>query len=174
MVTDAIMEQAYQWLCNQRKDRSHNNSVWDLRFNWENLKPALQHQLLTGTYRLCPLRSYQIKDEFISSWDAIDSLVLKALTITIQPLFSFTEFAHCTHLKNGGGIHSALKKVAENQESYQHLLKSDAYHYYESIDHDVLLDAFKGIVDYIERWTSWSRSVLNCCEELACLSEKCL
>jgi RNA-directed DNA polymerase len=146
MATDGIITQAYEWLCHQRKERSHNNSVWDLRHHWERLKPELQHQLLNGTYQLSPLRSFKINDETFSSWDAMDSLVLKALTITIQPLISFAELPHCTHLKTGGGIHGALGKVAEHQENYQHLLKCDAYHYYESIDHDVLLTAFKALV----------------------------
>ncbi len=92
LTSNTILEQAYAWICSQRKDSSHNNSVWDLRFNWTTRMPELQRQLLTGVYHLSPLRSYNINDEFISSWDATDALVLKALSLALQPLFSIDAF----------------------------------------------------------------------------------
>ena len=140
---DKNLERAFQWLCKQRAERHFNNSVWDLRFNWHRIKPKLQRCLLAGEFRLSPLRSYKINNKFISSWEAIDSLVLKALSYTLQPLFSHDDYPQCTHLKNAGGIHSALKQVAQHKADYQHILKSDVYHYYESIDHDVLLSLLK-------------------------------
>ncbi len=143
LVTDAILDRAYSWICSQRKDAHHNNSVWDLRFNWIQLKSELQHKLLTGNYRFSPLRRFKINDEFISSWDAMDALVLKALSITLQPLFSISEFPHCTHLKGAGGIHAAIRQVHQKASQYHHVLKSDAYHYYESIDHSILMALMK-------------------------------
>jgi len=139
MVSDTVLETAYAWVCSQRKASRHNNSVWDLRFNWIEFKSDLQNQLLTGSYKFSPLRRFEIKNEFMSSWDAVDALVLKALSITLQPLFSMEQYSSCTHLKGGGGIHAALRHVAARAGDYQHILKSDAYHYYESIDHQVLL-----------------------------------
>ncbi len=147
LTSNTNLEQAYAWICSQRENSSHNNGVWDLRFNWDTLKPELQRQLLAGKYHLSPLRSYNINGEFISSWDATDALVLKALTLTLQPLFSIDEYPHCTHLKGGGGIQSALQLVANHKSAYQHILKSDAYHYYESIDHQVLLAALEKVCD---------------------------
>jgi retron-type reverse transcriptase len=150
---NATMELAYQWLCKQREEQSHNNSVWDLRYNWETVKPLLQNQLLTNAFRLSPfafrlspLQSHLINGEYISSWTAIDALVLKALSLTLQPLFTPDEYTHCTHLKNAGGIHTALKNVSCNKSRYHHVLKSDVYHYYESIDHGVLLTLLKQYV----------------------------
>tara|TARA_R110000868_G_scaffold242490_2_gene498001 strand:- start:58 stop:1116 length:1059 start_codon:yes stop_codon:yes gene_type:complete len=134
-----MMDAAYNWVCHQRRDSGHNNSIWDLRYNWASLKPQLQHQLRTGTYTLSALKSSCIKGEWLSSWSALDALVLKALSLTLQPLFTPEQYSHCTHLKDAGGIHAALKQVSINQDHYQHILKSDAYHYYESIDHQVLL-----------------------------------
>jgi len=147
MASNDILELSYSWVCKQREPRSHNNSVWDLRFNWATRKAVIQSQLLSGEYRLSPIRSYDIDGEFISSWDASDALVLKALTLTLQPLFSTASYTHCTHLKDAGGIHQAVKQVRQNQTSYKHILKSDAYHYYESIDHHVLLTALESYVD---------------------------
>jgi RNA-directed DNA polymerase len=73
----------------------------------------------------------------------MDAVVLKAVALTLQTLFSVESYPHCTHLKGAGGIHSAIKETNKNQSSYQHILKSDAYHYYESIDHQVLLVALE-------------------------------
>ena len=138
-----MLNQAYTWICAQRLDRSHNNSIWDLRYHWNTIKPQLQQQRRLRQYCFSPLQSYRIKGEWISSWVAIDSLVLKALTLTLRPLFSIEKYAHCTHLKDAGGFHAAIKQVTANQNHYRHILKSDVYHYDESIDHQVLLTALE-------------------------------
>lgn len=147
LAANTTLDRAYTWICTQREASSHNNSIWDLRTHWTTLKPRLQHQLLSGEYHLNPLRTYIINKELISSWEAIDALVLKALTLTLHPLFSTEHYSHCAHLKGAGGIHAAIKDVSQHQANYKHLLKSDAYHYYESIDHQVLLTALKKQVD---------------------------
>jgi hypothetical protein len=52
MATDGIITQTYEWLCHQRKEKSHNNSVWDLRHHWERLKPELQHRVIKLTHQI--------------------------------------------------------------------------------------------------------------------------
>ncbi len=122
LAANITLDRAYTWICTQREAYSHANSIWDLR-------------------------THTINNELISSWEAIDALVLKALTLTLPPLFSTKHYSHCTPLKGAGGIHAAIKGVSQHQANYKHLLKSDAYHYYESIDHQVLLTALKKQVD---------------------------
>ena len=122
---NAMIEKAYHLICTDRTERSHNNSIWDLRIHWSSIKPQLQRQLSAGLYRLSPLQSYTIQDECISSWTAMDAVVLKALSLALQPLFSIEAYPHCTHLKGAGGIHSAIKKVNKNLSRYQHILKLD-------------------------------------------------
>ena len=141
LATNEIINTAYDWVYAQRKNHSHNNSIWSLRANWAQLKPQLISQLLSGSYRLSPLKSHTINGERVSSWEAMDALVLKALALTLSPLFSPEEYSHCTHLKGGGGIHGAVKEVSRQRPGYKYILKSDVYHYYESIDHNVLLQA---------------------------------
>lgn len=143
MLSDEVLGLAYAWSCKQRMNRSHNNSIWDLRFNWKLEKERLKSQVKKNTYTLSPLRRYVINGESVASWDALDSILLKALSITLQSLFSNQAYPDCTHLKEGGGIHRALQHVNDNKACYQHILKSDAYQYYDSMDHDVLLDALK-------------------------------
>lgn len=146
ITSDIMLDSAYEWVCQQRIDTHHNNSVWDVRFNWKTLKPLIQEQLRQGAYHLSPLRCYRIDNELISSWEAIDSVVLKALSLTLNALFTPEHYPHCTHLKNNGGLYGAVERVSKNKINYKHALKSDVFHYYESIDHDVLLQELKKIV----------------------------
>lgn len=143
VVSEKIMDQSYTWLCKQRADRGHNNSVWDLRWRWDELKSQLQLELQTGRYLLSPLASYQVNGEWLSSWTAQDALVLKAVSIALQSRIVTDQYPNCYHLKHAGGIHEAVKQVSEHQSAYQHILRSDAYHYYESIDHTVLLTGLR-------------------------------
>ena len=141
-----ILEQAYTSTCISRADRGHNHSIWDLRYHWTHCKAQLQQQLRMGRYVLGPVQSHHINGEWLSSWSAIDTLVLKALSLVLQPLFTKEHYPSVTHLKHGGGIHASLKHVSSNQSQYRYILKSDAYHYYESIDHEILLAAMRQYV----------------------------
>ena len=64
MSSDIMLDKAYAWVCSQRLERSHNNSIWDLRYNWHTIKPLLQQQLRTGQYFFSPLQSYYINKGF--------------------------------------------------------------------------------------------------------------
>ncbi len=136
-----------RWLYDARESSSHNNSFWDLRHTHDESLSDIRQQLLTGKYHLSPLQSHQVRGERLSSWHARDSLVLKAISLTLQPLFSIETNPHCTHLKNAGGIHGAVGQVSSKKADYQHILKSDVWHYYESIDHDILLSQAAQLTD---------------------------
>ena len=51
IASDDVIERAYEWLCERRKDYSANNDVWHLRWRWQENKPLLQADLLSGKYR---------------------------------------------------------------------------------------------------------------------------
>lgn len=138
VLQDELLERAYAWLCQQRKDHSAHNSVWHVRFHWASTKQEIKEQLLKGTYRLAPLKVYEINNERLSSWDAQDALVLKALSLTLSPLFTKDHYPECTHIKDAGGVHGALYQVSDAMSQYEHVLKSDIYSYYDSIDHSVV------------------------------------
>ncbi len=52
IVSDSVIDTAYEWLCKRRKDYSHNDEVWDIRFRWAEFKAQLQKALLAGEYAL--------------------------------------------------------------------------------------------------------------------------
>jgi len=35
IASDEVLEQAYVWLCDRRKDYSPNNDVWTFRWRWQ-------------------------------------------------------------------------------------------------------------------------------------------
>jgi len=38
IASNTVLEQAYRWLCERRKNDSSNNDVWDLRWRWREIK----------------------------------------------------------------------------------------------------------------------------------------
>lgn len=146
LTSDEVLEAAFQWACKQRKDRSHHHSIWDLRFHWSREKKAIQQQLSSGTYQLGPMKRYCIDGAFVSAFEAKDIVVLKALSLTLAPLFRAQDYPHCTHIKGHGAVHGALRKVSSKLKHYSHIVKSDIYHYYESIQHEVLIAAIQKVV----------------------------
>lgn len=65
IASDAVLDQAYAWLCERRKDYSANNDVWDVRWRWATLKPQLQAELRAGTYRLRGVERIHIHDRLV-------------------------------------------------------------------------------------------------------------
>ena len=147
VVQTEILEASYAWLCIQRNKAHHNNSVWDFRFKKDQYLPALQQSLLDGTYRFSPLKSHTINGNRLSSWNAADLLVLKAISLALQPLITQTHAPHSAHLKNAGGVHGALQQVVAHQSHYQQILKTDVKDYYASINHDILLSLCRTYID---------------------------
>jgi RNA-directed DNA polymerase len=42
IASDDVLRQAYDWLCERRVDYSPNDDVWDVRWRWEEVRPALR------------------------------------------------------------------------------------------------------------------------------------
>jgi RNA-directed DNA polymerase len=128
---------AYRTVCVTRLERSANDPIWGVRFNWASKSQSLLFDINQCKYMLSPLSVYRIKGETYKCWTAKDLIVLKALSIYIQKHYGDV-LGDSTHLKDKGGIHEALKQVESKKSSYPHILKSDVYHYYDSINHQVL------------------------------------
>ena len=139
IASDAVLHQAYVWLCERRQDYSPNDDVWDVRWRWEEIRPQLQAQLREGTYRLGPVRRFHRGDETIEVWSALDALVLKAtaLVLTAHWLPDFSP--HCHHLQGRGGAKAAVRFVHEHLAANTFVFRTDVKSYYASIDHDILL-----------------------------------
>ena len=69
LADDNLLETAFAWLCQQRKDWAVHADVWDLRARWPRLGVLSRVTLPTG-------------DE-VDVWSARDALVLKVLALVV-------------------------------------------------------------------------------------------
>ena len=111
IASNEVFDLAFDWLCCQRRHTGPNNDVWDLRWNWPNIKPWLQEQLLDGKYRLGPTRRVWLDSEsgFVEVWSARDTLVLKAVAIVLSREWNSALSDRCFHIAGRGGAKAAVR-----------------------------------------------------------------
>src|SRR4051812_36713443 len=66
--SDEVLEQAFDWLCDRRRDYSPHQDVWDVRWRWDEIKPQLQQQLPQRDYRLGPVQRFGDGEDAIEVW----------------------------------------------------------------------------------------------------------
>jgi len=138
IASDAVIDQAYNWLCELREDYSHNNDVWRLRLLWRITKPDLQNRLLAGIYQFGALTEIRLPDDTIELWRAQDALVLKAMAIVLGHVMNPVLSDRCFHIAGRGGAKAAVRETLENLKPGSHIMKSDVKGYYANIDHNIL------------------------------------
>ena len=84
IASDAVLDEAYAWLCDRRRDYSPHDDVLTLRERWADVKPRLQRSLLRGEYRCYVTRRVHTAEGVIEIWSAADALVLKATAPALQ------------------------------------------------------------------------------------------
>ena len=144
LITDDVLDAAYDWLCRQRHDYYPDHAdVWTLRRTWATAKATLRADLLAGRYRLGLLRRIVNRDgDRLDLWAARDAVVLKALALVLGTRLPCSR--RCTHLKGHGGSAGARRQVRQALPSHCFVLRTDVREYYASIDHDRLLDRLAG------------------------------
>jgi RNA-directed DNA polymerase len=146
IASESVLNQAYAWLCERRRDYSPNDDVWDVRWRWEELRPKLQDWLRAGVYRLGAARRFSVGDETIEVWSALDALVLKATAIVLAGHWLSDLSSHCHHLEGRGGAKAAVRFVHEHLDANTFVFRTDVKSYYASIDHDILLGLLEGAI----------------------------
>ena len=113
LVSDHVLNQAYEWLCQRRKHFPTGSDIWSLRRNWPREKARLRAELLTGTYHFGLLSRVTLKSgEEIDLWSAHDALVLKCLSLVLAKKLSISP--RCAHVKGNGGSKGAVREVLRN------------------------------------------------------------
>ena len=135
--SEAVLAEAYEWLCERRKEYSANNDVWEIRWRWQEIKPWLRQQLLTGRYRFECVRRFRGTDGTVELWSALDALVLKAIAIVLTRRIDLSD--RCYHLAGRGGAKAAIRYVVARLPENPFVFRTDVKSYYASIDHDILL-----------------------------------
>jgi RNA-directed DNA polymerase len=139
IASDAILDEAYAWLCQRRRDYHANAEIWSFRRNWPAERRRVQHDLLTNSYRFEALDRVGLKDGCsVDIWTSRDALVLKALTLCLTSVLPVSP--SCTHIRGNGGAKAAIRQVASNLDQNGFVLRTDVKSYYASIDHHMLLD----------------------------------
>ena len=139
IVSDEVMQQAYEWVCQRRRDDSANDDVWDLRWRWDEIRPALQTALRTGTYRIGSTRRLRVEHEVLEIWSARDALVLKAVAVVVASRLLPQLSMKCYHLEGRGGSKAAVRYIAAARTTNSFVFRTDVKSYYASIDHEILI-----------------------------------
>ncbi len=147
IASDEVFAEAYEWLCERRKDYHHNADVWDVRWRWADLKTQLQEQLLAGQYRLGTVERIETPEKTVEVWPALDALVLKAVAIVLSRRLGTVFSRSCYHPAGHGGAKKAVRDVAGHLPENRFVFRSDVRSYYASIDHEVLFAQLKQHID---------------------------
>ena len=114
---------------------------------------TLQEELRNQTYEPKPLKTFILRDpktRKISKSKFRDRVIHHALINIIKPLFQ-PNFIYDSHANQiGKGTHKALqrfdifkRKVSKNNTRNCYIIKADIRHYFEEVDHDILLSIIK-------------------------------
>lgn len=129
---DFYWDEAFRWLCQQRKNAPHNSDVWHLRWEWSWVRNELFKTVNSGTYHLSPMAICRNKNDFFALWTSRDALVLKWVSLHVHNEFPQPE--RCMHLK-GKRIRKSIHEVARALNgNYSFVHRTDIRGYYENIN----------------------------------------
>jgi hypothetical protein len=136
--TEATLDTAYSWLCKQRRNFPANADIGDLRFHWHTIRGELVQTLNKQDYTFLPLSVVTKADgETLHLWSSQDALVLKMLAMALPEALALSSL--CTHIKGHGGLKATVNDLHAALPDYRYVMKTNVNHYYESIDHTILL-----------------------------------
>lgn len=124
-----------------RRGKRSRPSVCQFDFHLEPELWRLHDELVAGTYRPGPYRSFKIfepKERVISAAPYRDRIVHHALTATLDPIFE-ASFIHDSYAcRKGKGTLAAVDRAQYFAKRFKYVLKADVRKFFPSIDHDVL------------------------------------
>ena len=139
LVSDAVLDAAFAWVCRRRRHWPADADVWSFRRGWPDEKQRLKEALLSGRFRFgLLLRVTRADGSEADLWSAGDALVLKALTLVLAGVLPVSP--RCTHIKGNGGAKAAVRQVRAALAINRFVLRTDVKSYYASIDHLLLMD----------------------------------
>ncbi len=144
LTSDDVLDTAYDWLCQRRRDYPADADVWSFRHGWAREKDRLKTALAVGRFRFGLLTRITLADgDEVDLWSARDALVLKALTIVLAGALPVS--ARCTHVKGHGGAKAAVRQAHNHLTANSFVLRTDVKSFYASVDHLLLMDRHRGL-----------------------------
>ncbi len=102
LASDTVLDAAFEWLCQRRRDYPDHADVWSFRRDWAYEKARIRRELVAGRFRFGLLDRITLADgSDIDLWSARDALVLRALAIVLADVLPVSRV--CTHVKGHGG-----------------------------------------------------------------------
>ncbi len=139
------LDDAYHWLCQQRKHFPADADIWHFRFHYQGIKHDLLWWINSGRYRFSPQQKIAKADgQTIHIWGSQDVLVMKLMSSTLQTMLLLS--SRCTHIKGHGGLKQSIVDVQNHLPDYQCVCKTDVQSYYESIDQYLLMEMINNTV----------------------------
>lgn len=162
-----MQNQLYHQLCSfenlffaykrARKRKTQKPYVFEFEKDLISNLLQLRFELLTNTYKPKSLRKFIIKDpktRTIHSSAFRDRIVHHALCNIIEPVFDKTFIYDSYANRKGKGVLKAIKrfdyfkkKVNNNNAINAFVLKADIKHYFETVDHKILMGIIKNKVN---------------------------
>ena len=140
LIDTIMLDRALDWCRQQRRDWPVHDDIWTVSLNWDVEKPRIINELLEGKYCFEPVRVIKAESGKVSwIWHARDAIVLKAIAEALKAHIGHTLLDTCTHIKGHGGLHGAIQATTTYCKTYEFVFKSDVKHFYETINHDLLL-----------------------------------
>ena len=133
----SLIDQAFQWVCHQRKDYHWNSDVWHLRFHRASERKNIIDELRAQSFHFNPVSKIQTRNRQTFLWEARDALVLKAIALYLTPLFKSVlsnrifHLAGCEDEKRGSK--AAIKAVYQALPNHQFVFRTDVKKFYASI-----------------------------------------
>lgn len=129
------------------KGRSQSASAF--LFNLEGEVLALQRELLAGTYRPRPYRTFHISDpkpRTISAADFRDRVAHHALCAALEPRFERAVIFDSYACRTGKGSRAAAARAQEFARRHGYFLKLDIRKFFETVDHALLEEGLRRVV----------------------------
>mgnify|MGYP001610891308 FL=1 len=153
-----------------RKGKSKKPDVYEFEKNVAYSLKILHDELKNQSYRPKPLQTFILRDpktRKISKSSFRDRIVHHALVRVIEPIFDKTFiYDSCANRKRKGTLFAwkrfdrFKRKITINLHSEAFCLKADIRHYFEEVDHEILLKILeRKIADEKTMWLI--RQVLN-------------
>jgi RNA-directed DNA polymerase len=128
LLSDDVLDSAYEWLCHVRHDYPASADIWNFRRNWQNERNRIKAEIAADRFRFGLLDRIVTPDgSEIDLWAARDALVLKALSVVLGSILPVS--SRCTHVKNHGGAKAAVRQVQAHLPANRFVLRTDVKSY---------------------------------------------
>jgi len=143
------LENLYKAARKARKRKSRKEDVERFELHRERFLHQLREELLSENWKPSPYHKFQIHDpktRTISAAPYRDRIVHHALCNIIAPLIERRFIYDSYSCRKGKGTQAGRERCRKYTNRYSYVLKCDIRKYFESIDHEILMDKIGRVI----------------------------